>query len=270
MRREARCTSGIRDWRFRIRTRIESTTPSMNQASVSRSRKTRYVAPSLSVTSHSSRSQYFLRVLDPPATGRSPRTCIRVHPASAQSAAIAHDANRNAAVHAHTGGDRKAETADSKISGFGDLGIRGSSRIRRVIFRIPIPDPESRAKWLHLEHTRLPRIDGDRGTAAVFAHQRREPRHQRRELLGRRQRPCQQRELDDSAGRRIDGDDHAIDGRRRRMRFEIEQRQRPQRARVAHRRRQLQRSLVHLAASLLQMQADVQHRGTAIAPLEMR
>ena len=51
------------------------------------------------------------------------------------------------------------------------------------------------------------------------------------------------------AGRGIDGDDHAIDGRGGRMRFEIEQRQRAQRARVAHRRRQLQRPLVHGRAS---------------------
>src|SRR5215470_9500494 len=49
---------GIRDSRLQFGLH-QSTTPSMNHASVSRSRKTRYVEPSLSVTSHSSRSQYF-------------------------------------------------------------------------------------------------------------------------------------------------------------------------------------------------------------------
>ena len=49
------------------------------------------------------------------------------------------------------------------------------------------------------------------------------------------------------AGVGIDGHDDAIDGAGGGMRFEIEQRQRAQRARIAHRRRQLQRPLVHVA-----------------------
>ena len=75
------------------------------------------------------------------------------------------------------------------------------------------------------------------------------------------------------AGRRIDGDDDAIDGAGGRMRFEIEQRQRPQRPRIAHRRRQLQRPFVHharLACGLDEEETHVQHGRAAIAALEMR
>ena len=90
-----------------------------------------------------------------------------------------------------------------------------------------------RRKRLHRKRPGLPGIDGDRRAAAALAHQRREPRHQRRELLRRRQRTREQRKLEDARRRRIDGHDDAIDGGGGRMRLEIQQRQRAQRARVA-------------------------------------
>ena len=84
-------------------------------------------------------------------------------------------------------------------------------------------------KWLHRKCAGLPGVDERRATAARVAHQRLQPRDERRELLRRRQRPREQRKLHDAAGCRIDGHHHAIDGCRRRMRFEIEQQQRAQR-----------------------------------------
>ncbi len=52
------------------------------------------------------------------------------------------------------------------------------------------------------------------------------------------------------------------------MRFEIEQRERAERARVLHRRRQLQRAFVHRPRH--QVQAHVEHGGAAAAAIEMR
>jgi len=52
------------------------------------------------------------------------------------------------------------------------------------------------------------------------------------------------------------------------MRLEVEQRQRAQRARVLHGRRQLQRARVHRTRH--QVQPHVQHRRAAAAAIEMR
>src|SRR5262245_8711595 len=51
-------------------------------------------------------------VLDPPASRRSPWTCIRFHLASADSTSIARHAHRNPEVDAHAGWNREPETAD--------------------------------------------------------------------------------------------------------------------------------------------------------------
>ena len=58
-------------------------------------------------------------------------------------------------------------------------------------------------------------------------------------------------------------DRHAIDRRRRRMRFEIEQRERAQHPRIAHGRRQLHRALVHVRASRASS-LDMQRHDAAI------
>jgi hypothetical protein len=112
------------------------------------------------------------------------------------------------------------------------------------------------------------RIDGGRGAEAVLAHQRAEAREERRELFGRRLRARVERVLHHPARRRIDDDRHAIDRRLGRMRLEIEQRERPQRAHIPQRRRQLQPARRGLLGD--EAQQHVQHRGAAIAPLEAR
>ena len=60
-------------------------------------------------------------------------------------------------------------------------------------------------------------------------------------------RPREKPVLQDAAWRRIDHDGDAIDGGGRRMRFEIEQRQRAERPHVADRRRQIEPPHVTLA-----------------------
>src|SRR5207237_10001520 len=94
-------------------------------------------------------------------------------------------------------------------------------------------------KWLRLECPGTIRIDGDGGADAVLPHHGAEPRDERRELLGRGMRPCEERVLPDAAGGGIDHDRYAIDRRvaGRWMRFEIQQRERPQPLPVAHGRR---------------------------------
>jgi hypothetical protein len=126
----------------------------------------------------------------------------------------------------------------------------------------------ARREWLHRKRPGPPAVDELRRSAAPLPHQRSQACGQGGQLLRRRQRTREQRELHDAAGRGIDGNRDPIDSRVRGMRFEIEQRERPQRTRVAHRRRQLQRPFVHGACD--QMQPDVQDRRAAIAPLEMR
>jgi hypothetical protein len=152
-------------------------------------------------------------------------------------------------------------------------------------------------KGHHPEGARPVRID-DRGAAdAVLSHQRRQPRDERRQLLGRRVRTCEQRVLQHAPWRRIDDDRDAFDRRGRRVRFEIEQDERPERPDVAQRRRQLQRAGVGIACHNIQrrdrrarralyeifsavsalnvvggdeIEPHVQRRGAAVAALEAR
>src|SRR6185369_2377899 len=53
-------------------------------------------------------------VLDPPASRRSPWTCIRFHLASADPTPIARHANRNPEVDTHAGWNRETETANGE------------------------------------------------------------------------------------------------------------------------------------------------------------
>ena len=97
---------------------------------------------------------------------------------------------------------------------------------------------------LHLEGARTIRID-ERGVAdAILPHQRRKTRDERRHLLGRRVRAREQRVLQHAPRRRIDEDGDLFDRRRRRMRFEIEQDERPERPDVAYRRGELEAACV--------------------------
>ncbi len=124
----------------------------------------------------------------------------------------------------------------------------------------------------HRERAGAVRIDRRGGADPVLAHQRAEPREERRQLLGRRMRAREQRVLEHPPGRRVDRDRDALDRRGRRMRLEIEQRQRPQRPHVAHRRRQFEPPRMDLAAlsGWSQPQPHVQHGDAAIAPFEAR
>jgi hypothetical protein len=121
---------------------------------------------------------------------------------------------------------------------------------------------------LHGERTGPVRIDDHGRAEAILPHQRAKPRHERRHLLWRRLRARVQRVLHNPARRRIDDDGDAIDGGRRRMRFEIEQHERPERPHVTHRRRQLQSPRVDLAGD--EAQLDVQDSHAAIPALEAR
>jgi hypothetical protein len=95
-------------------------------------------------------------------------------------------------------------------------------------------------KRLHLERPRSIRIDEDRPADAVLPHQGVQPRHERRELFGRRMRTCEQRVLQHTPGSRIDTNADTLDGRRRRMGFKVEQDERPERSYISHRRGKLQ------------------------------
>ena len=99
----------------------------------------------------------------------------------------------------------------------------------------------------HRERAGTVRVDRRRRADAVLPHHRAEPRNQRRQLFRSRMRAREQRVLQHAARRRIDDDGDAIDRRGRRMGLQIEQRQRAQRAHVAHRRRQLEPPRVDLA-----------------------
>jgi hypothetical protein len=92
----------------------------------------------------------------------------------------------------------------------------------------------------HRERAGPKRIDRRRRAEAVGPHQRAEPRDERRELFRCRVRAREQPVLQHPARRRIDDDGDAIDGGSRRMRLQVEERERSQRAHVAHRRRQFQ------------------------------
>ncbi|PYR25995.1 MAG: hypothetical protein DMF98_10405 [Acidobacteria bacterium] len=120
----------------------------------------------------------------------------------------------------------------------------------------------------HRERVRTIGIDHLRRAKAILPHQCGEPRQQRRQLLCRGMRSREQGVLQDSSRRGIDDDGDPIDGAARRMRFEIQQRQRPERPHIAHRRRQLEPPRVRLARN--EPQDDVQHRRAAIATLEPR
>ena len=193
------------------------------------------------------------------------------------------DARWLALLHVDTDGDRMAEAAkcgtsdrarDSGLgSGFG-IGVRDPGSERSKLNPGPrVPDPGSRHEWLHRKRPGLPRVDHCRRSAARLSHERMETCHERGDLFRRGQRTRQQRELHDASRRRIHGHRHAIDGGSGRIRFQIEQCQRAQRARVANRHRQLQRTLVHLARRAIrfdQMQPHVQHGRAAIALLQVR
>jgi hypothetical protein len=119
------------------------------------------------------------------------------------------------------------------------------------------------------------RVDRRRCADAVLTHQGAQARQQRRQLFGRRLRARIEGVLHHPARRRIDDNRHAIDGRRRRVRIEVEQQQRAQRPHVAGRRRQLQMAFVarRLGACAErrrreQAKLEVQRRGAAVASLE--
>ena len=123
-------------------------------------------------------------------------------------------------------------------------------------------------KRLHREGPGPVGVDRRRRADAVVAHQRIEPREQRRNLLGRRIRPREERMLQHAPRCGIDDNPHAIDRGGRRMRFEIEQRERTERADITHGRRQLQAARPGLASD--QAERDVQHCRATVAPLETR
>jgi hypothetical protein len=81
-------------------------------------------------------------------------------------------------------------------------------------------------------------------------------------------RAREQRMLQHAARRRIDDERDAIDGGGRRMRFEIEQRERTQRPHVADRRGQLQAARARVVRD--EAERHVQYGRAAIAPLEAR
>ena len=99
----------------------------------------------------------------------------------------------------------------------------------------------------HRERTRAMRVEDAGGAAAILSHERGQPCHERGQLLGRGQRALEQRELQHAPGvgstRTITP---SMPGAGR-MRFEVEQRQRSQHARIADGRRQLQAPHVRLA-----------------------
>ena len=99
-----------------------------------------------------------------------------------------------------------------------------------------------------------------------LAHERAETCQQRGDLLGRRLRAFDERPLHDASRRGLDAHDHAIDRGRRRMRFQIQQDERAQRLRIAHRRGELQRARVEIARR--QVQIGREHRRAAVGALE--
>lgn len=88
------------------------------------------------------------------------------------------------------------------------------------------------------------------------------------EIFRRRDSALQQRPLRDAAGRGIDEHADLVDAGWGRMRFEIEQDERAQDARVVKRGRQLELPDVHLARD--ETQPHVQRRGAAIVQPELR
>ena len=91
----------------------------------------------------------------------------------------------------------------------------------------------------HLERAGTIRVDEGRAAKAILPHQCGQPGNEGRQLFRRRPRSRKQRMLQHASRRRIDAHGHPLDCRRRRMGFEIEQDERPERPHVAHRRGKL-------------------------------
>ena len=161
--------------------------------------------------------------------------------------------------HGH-GRNRDTEAAERARSG-----IRSRSRPDT-----PAPDgARSRSERLHRKRAGLPRVDERRRSAAALAHQRRQARHQRGQLLGRRQRPREQRELHDA--RRASGST-ATTTRSMAAAGGCDSRSSSASVRSVRASRIGAGSCSDRSCTVRvdQMQPDVQHGGAAIAPLEMR
>ena len=100
------------------------------------------------------------------------------------------------------------------------------------------------------------RVQDLRRAAARFTNERAQTGHQRGQGFRRGHRPFEQRVLHDAAGRRIDFDGDDVDGGRRGVRLEVEQQQRPQHTRIAHRRRQAEGARVRRPVGEPQVQAQ--------------
>ena len=195
----------------------------------------RYTAPSLSATSHSSRSQGSSeRSLSrserfPTSSYASTRTASTTPPTSATGRRTASRRRRQSRGDRSSrarAGRRRPPRARARAGGSGARRCTTACRDGRAgrtgrpsiaTLRLPRacdPAPSSCAVANGLIANAPGRYESTtrRRADAILPHQRAEPREQRRELLGRRMRAREQRVLQHAARRRIDHDRHAIDG----------------------------------------------------------
>lgn len=186
----------------------------------------------------------------PPVARRAPRSGRLAHRAEPRQPAGLErsDAHRPAALQLDPHWRRLAEPSQGEAGRRGRLGLGlalglclrrlGEGERQRRGRSVERPHPDGAASM---------RVERDRAADAPVTHHRTQPRGQRGDRLGPRMRAGQQRRLDDAAGQRLERHCQHVDGGRRRMRFEIEDDQRPQHARIAHRHRQAEAPHVELA-----------------------
>src|SRR6185503_7107509 len=141
----------------------------------------------------------------PPARG-SPRSRVLLDRSTTEAATIDDDAHRDSALDANAHWYRKSKPTHRELwcrrraihrhrrprhGGTEPIVLCVSESLRRVAANVV---GIAGGEWCHFERARFPRINSDRGSAAPFTHQRREPCHQCRQLLRRWERPCEQRE----------------------------------------------------------------------------
>ncbi len=199
-RHAVRCT---RDPPIRVRStgHIDSRSidyPSMNHRPVSRAWNNRQTEPSLSATSHSSRSQG-RRLTIPPGARRCATVRRTARPAARHAAAIdSHTPGRPRSTMTRMA-MRRTETAQAQ-------GPRSGRRMRRPA-RAAEPRVVVAARTgASRRHPARANQQDRAAPAARLADERAEPRRQRRQRFRRRPRPLEQRVLEHAARRRIDLD----------------------------------------------------------------
>ncbi len=272
----------IADWQIgrlvRFQLRQSTNRRSTNQALFSPSRLRNSIRCAIGhaprPTHRSSRRRRAVRRTSPPVARRTPRTLAALDAAAGIAAAVCGDADGPPLVDDDARGDRDSEApqdADGADLGLRDSGL-GISKVRGGSNVAIANAPGRYVSTSDGAPTRSLPMSAPRRARSVASVS-----------VGnaRANNPnCSTRPSATSTA-----DSHPIDRRRRRIRLEIEQRQRAQHARVAHRRRQLDRTLVNVAPAFAkatarsrrsasrgggvdQRQRDAQHDGAAVAALE--